>query len=58
MPFTLGQSEVYLKLYRIKGFFVSDFYVLAENQAQAEERAQQSLTFTVEECEWPVDETV
>lgn len=60
MPFTLGQSLVNLKLYRIKGkgLYVSDFYLLAENQVEAEEQAQQLLTFTVEECEWPIDETV
>jgi len=58
MPFTLGQSLVNLKLYRVKGFFVSEFYLLAESPEQAEARAKKSLTFTVEECDMQEDETV
>jgi len=47
-----------LKLYRVKGFFVTEFYLLASSQEKATEEARNALTFTVEECGMQEDETV
>jgi len=39
-----------LKLYRVTGFFISEFYLLASSQEKAEEEVKEALTFQVEEC--------
>jgi len=40
-----------LRLYRVTGFFISEFYLLASNQENAEEEVKKALTFhQVEEC--------
>jgi len=39
-----------LKLYRVTGFFISEFYLLAASQEKAEEEVKEALTFQVEEC--------
>lgn len=43
-----------LKLYKVKGFFIHDFYLLASSQEQAEKEARKALTFRVEVC--PLEE--
>jgi len=40
-----------LKLYRVTGFFVSEFYLLASSQENAEEEVKAALTiYQIEEC--------
>jgi len=44
-----------LKLYRVTGFFISEFYLLASSQEQAEEEvkaalANEAFALRVEEC--------
>jgi len=44
-----------LKLYRVTGFFISEFYLLASSQEKAEEEvkealAKEALALRVEEC--------
>ena len=40
-----------LKLYRVTGFFISEFYLLASSQEKAEEEVKKALTIhQVEEC--------
>jgi len=39
-----------LMLFKVTGFFVEEFYILAENEQEAEEKAKRLLTFQVEEC--------
>ncbi len=39
-----------LKLYKVQGFFVTEFYLLASSLEKAQREAQEALTFRVEEC--------
>jgi hypothetical protein len=46
-----------LKLYRVTGFFISEFYLLASSQEKAEEEVKEALTkealaIQVEECKF------
>jgi hypothetical protein len=50
-----------LKLYRVTGFFISEFYLLASSQENAEEEvkealAKEALALRVEECKFNDDE--
>jgi len=44
------QNAFNLKLYRVTGFFISEFYLLALSQENAEEEVKKALTFQIEEC--------
>jgi len=44
-----------LKLFKVSGFFVKDFYLLAKDGEEATQEARGALAFKIVECE--VDET-
>jgi len=44
-----------LKLFKISGFFVKDFYLIATDEEQAGQEARRALLFRVTECK--VEET-
>jgi len=44
-----------LKLFKVSGFYVKDFYLIAKDEEQAGQEARQALSFRVTECK--VEET-
>jgi len=44
-----------LKLFKISGFFVKDFYLIATDEEQAGQEARRALSFRITECK--ADET-
>jgi len=44
-----------LKLFKVSGFYVKDFYLIAKDEEEATQEARGALTFKIVECE--VDKT-
>jgi len=51
----MAKTATDLKLFKVSGFFVKDFYLIATDEEQAGQEARRALSFRITECE--VEET-